>query len=45
MSDIHGLGGDERAGLGTNGHRESSAEERDEVRVEDAELVGSLEND
>uniref|UniRef100_A0A0E9W7V6 Uncharacterized protein n=1 Tax=Anguilla anguilla TaxID=7936 RepID=A0A0E9W7V6_ANGAN len=45
MSDIRGLDGDGRAGLGTRGQRESSAEERDEVRVEDAELVGRLEND
>ena len=44
MSEIHGLGGEARAGLETGGQRELSAEEREESRVE-AESGGRLEKD
>ena len=45
MSEIHGLGGEARAGLETGGQRELRAEEREESRVEEAESGGRLEKD
>ena len=39
VSEIHGLGGEARAGLETGGQRELSAEEREESRIEEAESV------
>ena len=45
MSEIHGQGGEARAGLETRGQRELSAEEREESRIKEAESVGRLEKD
>ena len=45
VSEIHGLGGEARAGLETGGQRELNAEEREESRIEEAESVGRLEKD
>ena len=45
VSEIHGLGGEARAGLETRGQIELSAEEREESRIEEAESVGRLEKD
>ena len=45
VSEMHGLGGEARAGLETRGQREISAEEREESRIEVAESVGRLEKD
>ena len=44
-SEIHGLGGEARAGLETRGQRELNAEEREESRIEEAESVGRLQKD
>ena len=45
VSEIHGLGGEARAGLETRGQRQLSAEEKEESSIEEAKSVGSLEND